>query len=80
MACRGWGAISYAANNTIVGNSCHDYKTLLNDGGCIYSTCLQLPVDSVRTYVYGLSEIVCHIYYILYACVCRQRSPHSQAI
>lgn len=35
---RGWGAVSYAANNTIVGNSCHDYKTLLNDGGCIYST------------------------------------------
>ena len=35
---RGWGAVSYAANNTILGNSCHDYKTLLNDGGCIYST------------------------------------------
>lgn len=33
----GWGAISYAANNTVVGNSAHDYKTLLNDGGCIYT-------------------------------------------
>ena len=48
---RGWGAVSYAENNTIVGNSCHDYKTLLNDGGCIYSTsnavavCLLLVVS-----------------------------------
>lgn len=33
----GWGAVSYAANNTIVGNNAHDYKTMLNDGGCIYT-------------------------------------------
>eukprot|EP01043_Picozoa_sp_COSAG02_P008110 COSAG02_NODE_253_length_26942_cov_80.561152_2_plen_587_part_00 len=33
----GWGTISYAANNTIVGNNLHDYKTMLNDGGCIYT-------------------------------------------
>lgn len=33
----GWGAVSYAANNTVVGNVAHDYKLLLNDGGCIYT-------------------------------------------
>lgn len=33
----GWGELSYARDNIIIANRAHDYKSLLNDGGCIYT-------------------------------------------
>ena len=49
----GWGAVSYAANNTIVGNNAHDYKTMLNDGGCIYTLSPQPGYVTRNTIVGG---------------------------
>ena len=33
----GWGAVSYARDNHVIANRIHNYKRLLNDGGCIYT-------------------------------------------